>query len=240
MATTKTQTPKQTRFEIAIAKLDATIHAVHDNIVQSRAKHAEQFKTAINYAIDAGKASKLEAGEIRDSIVKLFDDSVAANLIEKSTARAYMTGLRFALDRGILCLHTIGIAHQLSHLVQSTPIEIRGPISEQSRFQTVAPIPPPLGAIWAPLVDSSRVDRLEPRYRLLGSLTGTVAGTQRTGAYLVVTGGLQEKVGAHPLRIVDTVLPQQRAGCHRIGTYPLVACASWTEALGVKIIGLRA
>lgn len=102
MATTKTQAPKQSRFEIAIAKLDATIHAVHDNIVQSRAKHAEQFKTAINYAIDAGKASKLEAGEIRDSIVKLFDDSVAANLIEKSTARAYMTGLRFALDRGIL------------------------------------------------------------------------------------------------------------------------------------------
>lgn len=97
MATTTTK-----KFDAALAKIDATIHAVHDAIVQTRAKAAEQFKAAINYAIDAGKANKLEAGDIRDGIVGVFDAAVASGHIEKATARAYMTGLRFALDRGIM------------------------------------------------------------------------------------------------------------------------------------------
>lgn len=93
---------KATKFETAIAKLNATIHAVHEAEKQTRAKAAEQFKASINYTIDAGKASKLESGDIRDAIVETFETNVKAGLIEKSTARAYLTGVRFALDRGIL------------------------------------------------------------------------------------------------------------------------------------------
>ena len=95
-------TTKANKFESAIAKLGATIVSAHDTLNTTRAKIAEQFKVSINFAIDAGKASKLEAGDIRDAIVGVFDKHVADGHIEKSTARAYMTGLRFALDRGVM------------------------------------------------------------------------------------------------------------------------------------------
>jgi hypothetical protein len=93
---------KANKFELALNKINATIVATHEAIIQTRAKAAEAFKTAINYAIDTGKASKMEAGDMRDAIVAVFDAAVAAGHIEKSTARAYMTGLRFALDRGVM------------------------------------------------------------------------------------------------------------------------------------------
>jgi hypothetical protein len=95
-------TTKTNKFATALTKLEATIVSAHDTINATRAKLAEAFKVSINYAIDAGKASKLEAGDIRDGIVGVFDKHVGDGHIEKSTARAYMTGLRFALDRGVM------------------------------------------------------------------------------------------------------------------------------------------
>jgi hypothetical protein len=90
------------KFDAALAKLEATIVSSHETLNTARAKIAEQFKVSINFAIDAGKASKLEAGDIRDGIVAVIEKHVAEGHIEKSTARAYMTGLRFALDRGVM------------------------------------------------------------------------------------------------------------------------------------------
>jgi hypothetical protein len=90
------------KFESAIAKLGATIVSAHDTLNTTRAKIAEAFKGAINLAIDSGKACKMETGDIRDAIVAVFDRHVDDGHIEKSTARAYMTGLRFALDRGVM------------------------------------------------------------------------------------------------------------------------------------------
>ena len=90
------------KFDAALAKLENAIVSAHDTLNTTRAKIAEQFKVSINFAIDAGKASKLESGDIRDGIVGVFEKHVTGGHIEKSTARAYMTGLRFALDRGIL------------------------------------------------------------------------------------------------------------------------------------------
>ena len=90
------------KFDAALAKIETTIVASHETINATRAKIAEAFKTALNFAIDAGKACKMESAEIRDGIVAVFDKHVAEGHIEKSTARAYMTGMRFALDRGVM------------------------------------------------------------------------------------------------------------------------------------------
>jgi hypothetical protein len=93
---------KANKFESAIAKLETAIVSAHDALNTTRAKIAESFKGAINLAIDSGKACKMETGDIRDAIVGVFDKHVADGHIEKSTARAYLTGLRFALDRGVM------------------------------------------------------------------------------------------------------------------------------------------
>jgi hypothetical protein len=95
-------TTKANKFDAALTKLGATIVSAHETINATRAKVAEQFKAAINLAIDSGKACKMETGDIRDAIVGVFDRHVDDGHIEKSTARAYLTGLRFALDRGVM------------------------------------------------------------------------------------------------------------------------------------------
>jgi len=90
------------KFDAALIKIESTIVASHETINATRAKIAEAFKVSINYAVDAGVACKMQVAEIRDGIVAVFDKHVAEGHIEKSTARAYMTGLRFALDRGVM------------------------------------------------------------------------------------------------------------------------------------------
>jgi hypothetical protein len=95
-------TAKANKFDAALTKLGATIVSAHETINATRAKVAEQFKAAINLAVDAGKAGKMEMGDIRDAIVGVFEKHVADGHIEKATARAYLTGLRFALDRGVM------------------------------------------------------------------------------------------------------------------------------------------
>lgn len=99
MATTKTALNK---YNAAVSKLAETLHAAHDVEVAARGKAAELRKQAINYVIDTGRAADVDAGDLRDTIAEKLDAAVEAGELEKSSARAYMTGVRFALDRRIM------------------------------------------------------------------------------------------------------------------------------------------
>ena len=90
------------KYAKALESLSQTLHAAHDVEQAAKGKAAELRKGAINFAIDAGRAADVDTGDIRDAIMERLDAAVAAGELEKSSARAYMTGVRFALERRVM------------------------------------------------------------------------------------------------------------------------------------------
>ena len=88
-----------TKFNASLVKLAAALEAAHQLEAQAVAKATEARKKAINFALDCGRAEDQDPGTIRDAIAKIFESAVNSSQLTASTARTYMSGVRFALER---------------------------------------------------------------------------------------------------------------------------------------------
>jgi hypothetical protein len=104
MATKKTQTAiaiAELTFEQAKGVVLNTAHAVHDMEVKLKSEVAAMFKDSINKALDAARREGADRGTVVDGMEETFADAVKNGWMASSSARCYMTGLRFAWDRGV-------------------------------------------------------------------------------------------------------------------------------------------
>lgn len=88
--------------DVALQELRVTLHTAHELIQAGVKKANESRAAAINRAIEALKAIDMDPADIREKLTAVFDEAVAQGDLEKSTARAYTSGLRFALERRVM------------------------------------------------------------------------------------------------------------------------------------------
>lgn len=97
-------------FNLAVSKLASVLHSSHTTIEQTLAKVGAMRTEAVNMVIDAGLAAKKTAAEISEPVNQVFDESVAKGELSPATAKAYKSGLTFALANGVPwtpSLHTL-------------------------------------------------------------------------------------------------------------------------------------
>jgi len=78
------------------------LHAAHDVEESGRTKAAEMRGMAINTLIDKGRAAGADTGAIKDDVRGIFDRAAEAGYLAEKSAKLYMRGLAFALDRGVM------------------------------------------------------------------------------------------------------------------------------------------
>lgn len=88
-------------FTAALSKLASALAIAHDIETAALGKATEQRKMAINQALDAGRAADTDAGTIRDGVIEALEKAVELGQLAKATARAYATGVRFAIERRV-------------------------------------------------------------------------------------------------------------------------------------------
>jgi len=101
---------KATKVSAAIVKAyekakDATLqalHAAHDVEQAGAAKASELRTVAINVLIDKGRAAGAESGTIKDDVAAIFEKAVEAEYLADKSAKLYLRGVAFALERGVM------------------------------------------------------------------------------------------------------------------------------------------
>lgn len=88
-------------FSAALTKLATALASAHETETVAMGKATETRKVAINMALDAGRAADTDAGTIRDGVIETLDKAVELGQLAKATARAYATGVRFAIERRV-------------------------------------------------------------------------------------------------------------------------------------------
>jgi len=97
----KKQTPALKAYNAALGALATTFETAKAAIDAGAAKAGELLKSGINAVLDKGRAADVDGGDMVDAIKEKIDAAIEAGQLAKSSGRAYMVGVRFAVDRRV-------------------------------------------------------------------------------------------------------------------------------------------
>jgi hypothetical protein len=110
-------TKKLSPLASAIANLYRALESAHQSEVDGARKASETRTAAVNLVLDAARAANALAADVKESVQKVFDESVSRGFLLEKSGKDYMRGVAFALDHGVAWSPSLhGAEHQVKAL----------------------------------------------------------------------------------------------------------------------------